>query len=186
MTQDATTTTTPAAVVHATSTVESTTLYDAVSGRDSGLIVDEAEAYAESLPAIVSTKGQESTTAWPSSPIYAPSNYKYCGGNWDAPGCKPKARHDYCTWSPDRYGRADFRGPCAWHDFSIDYISKKSISVEAKRTERNRIDDRFGVHLHQNCNYYNKPSNFAAWDCRVVANVYVGVVRQYTKNWDGK
>ena len=29
--------------------------------------------------------------------------------------------HDYCTKSPDSWGRADFRGPCANHDLCYAY-----------------------------------------------------------------
>jgi hypothetical protein len=44
--------------------------------------------------------------------------------------------HDYCTKSPDRWGRADFRGPCANHDLCyMDHVRGKDPCDQSLRTD---------------------------------------------------
>lgn len=44
--------------------------------------------------------------------------------------------HDYCTKSPDSWGRADFRGPCANHDLCYqDHVRGKDPCDQSLRTD---------------------------------------------------
>ena len=44
--------------------------------------------------------------------------------------------HDYCTKSPDSWGRADFRGPCANHDLCYeDHVRGKEPRDQGLRTD---------------------------------------------------
>ncbi|HVW33453.1 MAG TPA: hypothetical protein VHL53_13010 [Acidimicrobiia bacterium] len=49
--------------------------------------------------------------------------------------------HDYCTKSPDSWGRADFRGPCANHD----------LCYEDHRRGKAACDDGLERDLRLNC-----------------------------------
>lgn len=70
--------------------------------------------------------------------------------------------HDYCTWSPDRFGSADFRGPCANHD--LCYMDGFSHSY---------CNDVFWYYLQVNCRYaYADVSSAALQDCYNQARLY--------------
>ena len=116
--------------------------------------------------------------------ITVPSTYKYCPST-----CKPKSLHDYCTWSPDSWFKANFRGPCAIHDMRIDSTRKKSISLKQKRDERKKHDAQFGKNLRTNCSYYYPRKIVDAASrktCHAVTFVYQGAVSAKTMIWNGK
>ncbi|WP_218078970.1 phospholipase, partial [Arthrobacter sp. HMSC06H05] len=116
--------------------------------------------------------------------VKVPRSYKYCPRT-----CKPRSLHDYCTWSPDSWRKANFRGPCAIHDMRIDKTRKKRISVQRKRAERRKHDAEFGRNLRTNCSYYyhRKVRDSANRSkCHAVTYVYQAAVSAKTKKWNGK
>ena len=164
----------------------------AVAGQQSEEIVTSAESTIKNERTglmledikgrdVVDPYGDLSLNATFPGPVGIPSWHKYCPNS-----CTPKALHDYCTWSPDWHLKADFRGPCAYHDLGIDSLRKMSISLDAKRYQRGLIDNRFQRNLHTNCNYYNSYSFTARASCRGVANLYYEVVKSKTRTWDGR
>ena len=68
--------------------------------------------------------------------VSVPSNYVY---NPDGPN---KTLHDYCSYSPDSWGKANFRGPCARHDMCIQYH---------QRANRAACDSALFSDLRTNC-----------------------------------
>ncbi|WP_061512412.1 hypothetical protein [Brevibacterium ravenspurgense] len=129
------------------------------------------------------------------SKVQVPKSYVYCK-KFNEPRCQPKSLHDYCTWSPDsfRYGKttADFRGPCARHDMSIDKIRKKQISVASKRRQRSVADSTFKGNLRQNCNhaFYRKVAGGnperGRVECHGQVAVYYAAVSLKTRVWNGR
>ncbi|GAB3281021.1 hypothetical protein B5M43_012945 [Microbacterium sp. MEC084] len=80
--------------------------------------------------------------------------------------------HDYCTKSPDAFGSADFRGPCARHD----------LCIMDRDVSRATCDSRFLSNLRQECNHaYDRwwESGTRA-TCNATAYTYYGVVRAST------
>lgn len=137
------------------------------------------------IPGLGSSEGLSVIPAASSRPakITIPGTYKYCP--WT---CSPKNLHDYCSWSPDKYGQADFRGPCARHDMGIDSIRKKNISANSKRSQRASVDVTFKGHLRQNCgNGYWGSDSVTKWyrnNCYERTSVYYSVVSSKTKSWN--
>ncbi|WP_291791372.1 phospholipase A2 [Brevibacterium sp.] len=127
------------------------------------------------------------------SKVGVPKGYVYCT-KYTTSRCKPKALHDYCTWSPDRFlslpkaPKADFRGPCARHDMSIDKIRKKNISLSSKRSQRKTTDTTFKKHIRQNCSYayYQGKWTVERNRCYGAASTYYGIVQLKTRVWNGK
>lgn len=127
--------------------------------------------------------------------VKVPSNYVYCSV-WVTSRCRPKALHDYCTWSPDSFTytatrgavpvRASFKGPCARHDLSIDSIRKKKISLSSKRSQRAKADTRFKSHLRQNCAYSLYKTKAGRVKCYDRAALYYSIVSDKARTWDGK
>ena len=82
---------------------------------------------------------------------------------------------DYCTWSPDSFGKANFKPACAAHDNC--YSSRIT-------TRRLSCDNRFEDALNKACN-----SAFSSWweiadqkGCNGVAWVYYQAVRKAGKS----
>lgn len=142
---------------------------DLMSERDGGVMATRSMLTTQSYP------------GWTNYYYGVPSRYKYCPSS-----CTPKSLHDYCTWSPDGYGKANFRGPCANHDLAIDSIRKKAITLASKKNHRYAADDRFGTQLRHNCAYFSKPSHTSTFQCQVVANGYVVAVKAKTSTWNGR
>lgn len=96
--------------------------------------------------------------------VTVPSDYIY------DPDHEQKALHDYCTWSPDAWGKADFRGPCARHDMCIEV----DLGLpRPERKERRKIcDSTFLDHLVQNCDYGYYDAGVKRRGCRVIAGHY--------------
>lgn len=129
--------------------------------------------------------------------VKVPSNYVYCSA-WITSRCRPKALHDYCTWSPDGFAfayavgagtmrvRASFKGPCARHDLAIDSIRKKTLSLSSKRSQRASADTRFKSHLRQNCAYSLYKTKAGRVKCYDRAALYYSKVADRTKGGDGK
>lgn len=96
--------------------------------------------------------------------VTVPSDYIY------DPDHEQKALHDYCTWSPDAWGKADFRGPCARHDMCIE------VDLDLPRPERKErrkiCDSTFLDHLVQNCDYGYYDAGVKRRGCRVIAGHY--------------
>ena len=96
--------------------------------------------------------------------VTVPSDYIY------DPDHEQKSLHDYCTWSPDEWGKADFRGPCARHDMCIE------VDLDLPRPERKErrkvCDSTFLDHLVQNCDYGYYDAGVKRRGCRVIAGHY--------------
>ncbi|GAA3060346.1 hypothetical protein GCM10010467_19620 [Actinocorallia glomerata] len=116
------------------------------------------------------------------SKVSIPSGYRYCPNT-----CKPKALHDYCTYSPDYFYKASFKGPCARHDMKIDQIRKKNISLASKRSQRASADTTFKSQMRQNCGnaYYRRAETPDRKTCYSRASVYYSIVDLKTKAWKG-
>ncbi len=89
-----------------------------------------------------------------------------------------KAWHDYCTKSPNGYGQASFRGPCARHDLCIEF---------KQATHRNYCDSHLKATMRVNCRYaydrwYEKASKFVCY--RHATVFYAAVHRQTGKYHD--
>lgn len=85
------------------------------------------------------------------------------------------AKTDYCTWSPDSYGSANFKPACASHDSCYSSSSKSS---------RLTCDKRFKSALNRACNsayddWYDYPDKKA---CNGVAWTYYQAVRKAGKS----
>lgn len=63
--------------------------------------------------------GPPAARAASSNPVPVPAAYVYRPSTGVHGG--DKTRHDYCTKSPDSWGQANFRGPCARHDMCLDF-----------------------------------------------------------------
>ncbi|GAB6897639.1 phospholipase A2 [Kineosporia succinea] len=77
--------------------------------------------------------------------------------------------HDYCTSSPDSFGSADFRGPCARHD----------LCYEAPGDHKAACDSALKSDLVTNCNYAYGSLNPLRGTCQGVANVYYAAVTAF-------
>ncbi|MFJ3649910.1 MULTISPECIES: phospholipase A2 [Streptomyces] len=96
-----------------------------------------------------------------SKKVTIPGNYVY----------NPKlgTLHDYCTSSPDKYGSADFRGPCARHD----------LCYAKKGNHKKTCDAQLLVDLTANCRYAYGSWNPMRFTCISTAGVYYGAVTAY-------
>lgn len=117
--------------------------------------------------------------------VGVPKNYVYCK-TFTAARCKPRTLHDYCSYSPDRFGKADFRGPCARHDMSIDMIRKMKVSVSKKRSKRHAADALFYRDLKQNCAYAHYNNGVKRTACNAAATGYLQAVNTKTIFWNGR
>lgn len=110
-----------------------------------------------------------SSSSSSSTKVEVPSNYKY------HPDRGPRVTlHDYCSHSPDKYGDATFRGPCARHDMCYEKIyfgSSMTKSTCSKWLYRN---------MAQNCRYAYGKWNPLRWTCYSVAGEYYGAVQAWT------
>lgn len=97
--------------------------------------------------------------------VTVPSRYCY---NPDAK--KQKTLHDFCTKSPDKWGKADFRGPCARHD----------LCIMDKKTKRSTCDSNFRGSLYSECKKVYGAVNPLRYECLRTASVYWAVVRVKT------
>lgn len=181
-------------VIITTGLSETSTFVSAVVGNQAGIVANETRNAAQDMneptpPDFTeSTDGPfinmlEATTA-SVSVVNVPSGYRYCPTS-----CTPTALHDYCTWSPDAWGQANFRGPCAIHDMEIDRIRVKAISLASKRNERYGADGRLGDNKRTNCRYYYPRTFVDAVNreaCLGVTLGYEGAVRAKTTVWDGR
>jgi hypothetical protein len=75
---------------------------------------------------VASSPGQAKAAVYPF--VQVPSRYVYDPSQGSL--------HDYCTKSPDSWGRADFRGPCANHDLCyMDHVRGKQSCDDSLRTD---------------------------------------------------
>ena len=79
--------------------------------------------------------------------------------------------HDYCTHSPDSYGSADFRGPCARHDMCLQ-----------KSHSHSKCDGPLLSNLKTNCHYaYSHWYQVVSKEkCYAVAYGYYLAIKVYT------
>lgn len=103
--------------------------------------------------------------------VTIPSNYVY------DTNAKQKTLHDYCSYSPDSWGGANFRGPCARHDMCIQAGGDAGKSVGSYRPT---CDNNLWNQLDSNCDY-----EYGKWDprryaCRDTAEVYWATVSAKT------
>lgn len=103
--------------------------------------------------------------------VTIPSNYVY------DTNAKQKTLHDYCSYSPDSWGGANFRGPCARHDMCIESGGKSGKSVGSYRPT---CDNNLWDNLNSNCKY-----EYGKWDprryaCEDTAEVYWATVSAKT------
>lgn len=181
-------------VVIAVEASEDATLISAAMGDQAYIVANETKNAAEEMNESTTLEpggasdgflinSMEATTA-SVSVVNVPSGYRYCPTS-----CTPTSLHDYCTWSPDAWGKANFRGPCAIHDMDIDRIRVKAISLTSKKSERYAADKRFGDNMRTNCRYYYPRTYLDAVNreaCLGVTLTYEGVVRTKTTFWDGR
>ena len=115
--------------------------------------------------------------------VKVPSSYRYCPKT-----CKPKRLHDYCSYVPDYFRHASFRGPCARHDMSIDKIRKRNIPLSKKRAQRAVADATLKKNMRQNCAYafYRKAERSDRGTCYSRASTYHVGVTIGTATWNGK
>ena len=85
------------------------------------------------------------------------------------PSLPDRTLHDYCSYSPDSYGKADFRGPCAGHD----------MCIEAGAVARSSCDATLYADLRRECALAYGPG-FGRTTCYGVAEVYYAAVRAKT------
>ncbi|MBT0768183.1 hypothetical protein KIH74_04570 [Kineosporia sp. J2-2] len=106
-----------------------------------------------------SSTGQARTLAV--TQVTVPSNYVY----------DPSlgSLHDYCTSSPDSFGSADFRGPCARHD----------LCYEAPGDHKTTCDAALKTDLVTNCQYAYSSVNPLRSTCEGVAAVYYAAVSAF-------
>ncbi|ALE04627.1 hypothetical protein AL755_03090 (plasmid) [Arthrobacter sp. ERGS1:01] len=102
--------------------------------------------------------------------VSIPSNYIY------NPKMSPKELHDYCAWSPDSFGNANFRGSCARHDLCLEKIMW--MPTLQRKVERSKCDAGLHTNLFMSCNLAN--NSFTAPACRTVAVTYYVAVSANT------
>ncbi|WP_141732751.1 phospholipase A2 [Oligoflexus tunisiensis] len=73
--------------------------------------------------------------------------------------------HDYCSYSPDSYLKANFRGPCARHDICYDSPTDK------KKCDVNLLKD-----MYSNCDHAYGKLNPVRYTCHSVAKGYFAAV----------
>lgn len=90
-----------------------------------------------------------------------PSNYVY----------NPRlgSLHDYCTSSPDSFGTANFRGPCARHD----------MCYQAHTAGKRTCDNRLWTDLRSNCEVAYAWYNPVRVSCYNTANIYWAAVTAF-------
>lgn len=128
------------------------------------------------------TSARTSTRRAGSAPalVSVPENYRPC-----PEVCVPRVLHDYCTWSPDRWGRAPFRGPCARHDLAIEAITDAPVGLKEKRRRRGASDVVFHRHLRTNCDVaYDRGASLTG--CNAAAATYLQAVKAATAVWNGR
>lgn len=126
------------------------------------------------------TVGQASTLAM-AGPVTVPRGYIYC----PYIGCRDRTLHDYCSYSPDSWGAADFRGPCAYHDMAIERIRSMNITLDAKRSARRSADASLIRRMQYNCRWYYA-GNMAVIPCSQFTLIYKAAIAYKTNTWNGR
>ena len=92
--------------------------------------------------------------------------WSYC---YDPTTSNHRAWHDYCTKSPDSWGSADFRGPCARHDMCLQAGHSHGT-----------CDGPLLNNLKTNCKHSYSWYNPSRYKCEAVAYSYYVVIKAYT------
>ena len=94
--------------------------------------------------------------------VSVPSNYVY----------NPKlgSLHDYCTKSPDSFGSANFRGPCARHD--LCFASANRLSGWSKIKAKQSCNNALHSNMIANCDVAYSWYNPARKVCYDMAHAY--------------
>ena len=144
--------------------------YFTIDGQTLVQTIDTSNAAEKSATATFTYAGTKSQSAAPISEpgnvvskayVGIPSNYVY----------KPSlgSLHDYCTSSPDSFGSANFRGPCARHD----------MCYQAHTAGKRNCDNWLRTDLRSNCEYTFAWFNPARATCYTTANVYWAAVTAF-------
>ena len=96
--------------------------------------------------------------------VVVPASYCYDPATTKNPGW-----HDYCTHSPDSYGSADFRGPCARHD----------MCLQAGHSHHT-CDGPLLANMKTNCKHSYGRWNPTRYKCEATAYGYYGFIKAYT------
>lgn len=104
--------------------------------------------------------------------ISIPWNYVY---NTNHP---QKTLHDYCSYSPDMWLNADFRGSCARHDMCLEPVVW--LPIDQRKARRAPCDFALLANLNSSCGMAYPNGNFA---CRSVAATYYATVSARTWVW---
>ncbi|MBL1087531.1 hypothetical protein JK359_37280 [Streptomyces actinomycinicus] len=96
-----------------------------------------------------------------SGKVTVPSNYVY--------NPRKGSLHDYCTSSPDTWGKADFRGPCA----------RRDMCYGKKGDHKKACDANLFVNLAHNCEYAYGSWNPLRCECLTVAATYCDAVTAF-------
>lgn len=109
-------------------------------------------------------RNHSAETNGPSGRVNVPKSYCYDPDTTTHPGW-----HDYCTHSPDSYGKADFRGPCAYHDLCLQ-AGHGHGSCDGKLLTR----------LDHNCDFAYGRFNPTRYTCRARALEYYAFIKLWT------
>lgn len=140
--------------------------YFTIDGQTLVQTVDTSKAAEQSATVTLTYTGstsQVSAEAGASTRAYVgiPSNYVY----------NPRlgSLHDYCTSSPDSFGSANFRGPCARHD----------MCYQAHTAGKRNCDNWLRTDLRSNCEVAYAWYNPVRATCYNTANIYWAAVTAF-------
>ncbi len=99
------------------------------------------------------------------SHITIPSNYVY-----NPTTTYQRTLHDYCSYSPDSFFSANFRGPCARHDMCYQYHQQSQVGC----------DNWLWINLSSECRYTYAWYNPMRQSCLNTADIYYAAVLLHT------
>ncbi len=136
---------------------------------------------AKESAGLVEKAVDESSRVALAGPVTVPRGYTHC----PYIGCRDRTLHDYFSYSPDSWGRADFRGPCAYHDTDIERIRALSRTLDAKRSARRSADAILITRMQYNCRWYYA-GDAAVTPCSEFALIYKAAIAYKTDTWNGR
>lgn len=144
--------------------------YFTIDGQTLVQTIDTSNAAEKSATATFTYAGSKSQSGAPVSEpgnviskafVGIPSSYIY----------RPSlgSLHDYCTSSPDSFGSANFRGPCARHD----------MCYQTHTAGKRNCDNWLRTDLRSNCEYAYAWYNPVRATCYSTANIYWAAVTAF-------
>lgn len=140
--------------------------YFTIEGQTLVQTIDTSKAAEQSATATLTYTGTHSQTTEDlgvatRAYVGIPSNYVY----------NPRlgSLHDYCTSSPDSFGSANFRGPCARHD----------MCYQAHTAGKRNCDNWLRTDLRSNCEVAYAWYNPVRATCYNTANIYWAAVTAF-------